>query len=587
MIFLSFLNFELRTYFLGYYKFLFSRLSKYYGWTWICVNSEEDNIDICQRVLGDLRLNTSMTLNTCSMICAPGRNIWPLPTGNVKVKNTTASFLSGQLKIGFKSVNNKEVSNLLLKMAKVYEEKVFKLAKTPQTRNTNNSVTVLIQLTKKENCFRYRINIDESYRLSVSQKGSGVQVLIKASTFLGAHHGLETLLQLIWWDEKNHVLKILNNAVVSDAPIFTYRGLMLDTSKSYLPVSSIAQTIDAMSATKLNILHWHMTSSLSFPFASDSLPGFKKYGPNIPQDIYTLLDIKYIVEYAEVRGVTVLIEVDAPAQNVQGWEWGEEEGKGNLTVCTNAQPFSKFCSHPPCGQLNPANVDSYSTLVQVLKELSGLTRVENLAHLGGDGVDLSCWESAEEVTDMEVYINKGVVGVWELFYQQMFDKLSQERMLPTNVILWSNDLLKRSNFWRGFKNVSFIVQSKGSSTSGEIEKTVRLKFRVVVSSSDVWQVSEPQNWVAVYKHRPWSDLNHQQRKLVLGGEALAWTDHLSLHSVLWPTTAAVAERLWTDPRWGSVPLARLVWLRERLVDIGVPCSPLGPKWCTQNPYQCS
>lgn len=567
--------------------YLYFRLNKSNGWVWICVKSVEDNIDICQRVVGDLRLKTSMTLTTCSMVCSPGRNIWPLPTGIVKVKNTTAAFLPRQIEIGFKPVDSKEVSTQLSKMTKVYEGKVLKMAKTPHAQRTNISFTVLIHLTKKEKGFRYRLNIDESYRLSVSQNGSKVEALIKASTFLGAHHGLETLLQLVWWDANNLVLKILNNAVVSDAPIFTYRGLMLDTAKSYLPVSSITQTIDAMSVCKLNVLHWHITDSGSFPFASDTFPGFKKYGSNILEEVYTPVDIRYVVDYAEARGVTVLIEVDAPAQNFQGWEWGEEDDKGNLTVCSNAQPFSKFCSNPPCGQLNPANVDSYSVLVQILKELYNLTNVESLVHLGGDGVDQRCWEGSEEVTDMEVYMIKGFIGVWELFYQQLFEKLSHENIPLKNCILWSNEVLKRSNFWRSLKNVSPIVQLKGSSKSGELEKTVRLKFRVIVSSSDLWRVSDPQNWVAVYKYRPWSDLNHQRKKLVLGGEALAWSDRLTIDSAVWPTTAAVAERLWADPRWGSAPLARIVRLRERLVAMGVPCSPLGPKWCTQHPYQCA
>ena len=39
---------------------------------------------------------------------------------------------------------------------------------------------------------------------------------------------------------------------------YRYRGLMMDYSRHFYPVSFIEHTIDAMATSKLNVLHMHM-----------------------------------------------------------------------------------------------------------------------------------------------------------------------------------------------------------------------------------------------------------------------------------------------------------------------------------------
>ena len=41
---------------------------------------------------------------------------------------------------------------------------------------------------------------------------------------------------------------------------------MIDSSRHFLPVLFIKHIIDGMSANKLNVLHWHIVDSNSFPF---------------------------------------------------------------------------------------------------------------------------------------------------------------------------------------------------------------------------------------------------------------------------------------------------------------------------------
>lgn len=64
---------------------------------------------------------------------------------------------------------------------------------------------------------------------------------------------------------------------IEDLPAYHYRGLMIDSSRHFLPVQLIHETIDAMMYNKLNILHWHIVDEDSFPLVLDSHPEIAEY----------------------------------------------------------------------------------------------------------------------------------------------------------------------------------------------------------------------------------------------------------------------------------------------------------------------
>merc|ERR1712121_631332 len=99
------------------------------------------------------------------------------------------------------------------------------------------------------------------------------------------------------YDDVNEALQIVNHVNIMDAPIYRYRGLLLDTSRNFFPVRDIKRTIDGMAQNKLNSLHWHITDSQSFPMQVNSLPNMVYYGAYSPDKIYSPEDIREIVEY--------------------------------------------------------------------------------------------------------------------------------------------------------------------------------------------------------------------------------------------------------------------------------------------------
>ena len=87
---------------------------------------------------------------------------------------------------------------------------------------------------------------------------------------------------------------------------------MLDTSRNYYPVEDILRTIEGMSMNKLNVFHWHITDSQSFPLVVPSEPGLADKGSYGLDMMYSPADVSRIVEFGLEHGVRVVPEIDAP-----------------------------------------------------------------------------------------------------------------------------------------------------------------------------------------------------------------------------------------------------------------------------------
>jgi hexosaminidase len=83
------------------------------------------------------------------------------------------------------------------------------------------------------------------------------QCEIKAATEFGVVHALESLSHLA-----GETCSISNAPIsITDSPRFAYRGLMIDSARHFLPVHFIEHIIDTMAASKLNVLHWHISDT--------------------------------------------------------------------------------------------------------------------------------------------------------------------------------------------------------------------------------------------------------------------------------------------------------------------------------------
>lgn len=101
---------------------------------------------------------------------------------------------------------------------------------------------------------------DESYSLRLAADGSAC--VMHAPTVWGALRALESFTQLFTRTVSTGVVSTTWAPVaLDDVPRYAHRGLLIDSSRHYLPVAAIEALIDAFPASKLNVLHWHMVST--------------------------------------------------------------------------------------------------------------------------------------------------------------------------------------------------------------------------------------------------------------------------------------------------------------------------------------
>ena len=232
---------------------------------------------------------------------------------------------------------------------------------------------------------KLKIETDESYKLKVQTKNGHTIAMVKSKTFYGARHGLETLGQLVNYDDICGCLQVVKDADIEDGPAYPLRGLMLDTSRNFFSVDSILKILDGMALNKLNTFHWHITDTHSFPIYITKQPEMTQYGAYSQRHIYMPSDVKKIVDYAAVRGIRVMPEFDQPAHCGNGWQWGPKQGKGRMASCVNQDPWTSYCVEPPCGQLNPLNENVYEVLGNIYKSYLEMFDFD-MFHIGGDEV---------------------------------------------------------------------------------------------------------------------------------------------------------------------------------------------------------
>lgn len=150
-----------------------------------------------------------------------------------------------------------------------------------------------------------QMNTDESYSLYIPDSVGG-DIKLHAKTIYGALRGLESLSQLIFFDFDTKRYAISETPIsIDDQPRYAHRGVLLDTSRHFEPISSLKHTIDALSYAKFNVLHWHVVDTQSFPFESNTYPRLWM-GAYSSTERYSYEDIQELVEYGRKRGVKVL-----------------------------------------------------------------------------------------------------------------------------------------------------------------------------------------------------------------------------------------------------------------------------------------
>ncbi|XP_028457093.1 beta-hexosaminidase subunit beta isoform X2 [Perca flavescens] len=498
-------------------------------------------------------------------------SLWPLPQ---KVKISDISFKL----TSFNIVDAKESSagpscSLLQDAYRRYYEYMFGSAKRQgprKSRRTGPSELTKLQVwitSPDSECDGYpSVTSDESYELSVDLP----YAVLKAPKVWGALHGLETFSQLVYEDE--YGAKSINSTAISDFPRFAHRGILLDSSRHFLPLKVILANLETMAMNKFNVFHWHIVDDQSFPYLSRTFPQLSQQGAYHPYThVYTPADVKMVIEFGRLRGIRVIPEFDTPG-HTQSWGKGQ---KDLLTPCySGSKPSGSF------GPVNPILNTTYDFMSQFFKEISTVFP-DAYVHLGGDEVDFTCWKSNP---DIQKFMDQQGYGddykKLESFYiQKLLDIVTTTHK---GYIIW------QEVFDNGVKLKPDTVVHVwiGGGANEEMNKVTAAGYTTILSAP--WYldyISYAQDWQKYYKVEPLDfDGTEEQKKLVIGGEACLWGEYVDATNLtprLWPRASAVAERLWSAKEVTDISDAfnRLSVHRCRMVARGIPAEPLFSSYC--------
>ena len=142
----------------------------------------------------------------------------------------------------------------------------YRVASTGAGSLTTASVSVTSSATQ------LTFDTDYSYSIDIN---AGAK--IQSATIFGAMYGMETLAQLC----VNGTLPSVGSIV--DSPSYRYRGFMLDTGRRFVPKTDVLNSLEAMAASKMNVLHMHLSDdqrcavdSVTYPNLTGSLTGDQK-----------------------------------------------------------------------------------------------------------------------------------------------------------------------------------------------------------------------------------------------------------------------------------------------------------------------
>ena len=213
----------------------------------------------------------------------------------------------------------------------------------------------------------------EAYRLCVTT--SGIQ--IEAADERGLCWALATLAALT--EEKS-----VQCCEIEDAPRFAYRGFMMDSARHFFPMDTIKTMIELMSMVKINAFHWHLTDDQGWRVESKRFPAL--HAQNIIADeYYTQNEIREVVEFARLRGMEIIPEIDLPGHATAILAAFPKLSCSEEQVRVESSPGIRRVI------LCPGKEAVFELLFPLLEEIAGLFPSQYI-HLGGDEAPKEEWE---------------------------------------------------------------------------------------------------------------------------------------------------------------------------------------------------
>ncbi|MDR3712272.1 MAG: family 20 glycosylhydrolase [Puia sp.] len=406
----------------------------------------------------------------------------------------------------------------------------------------------------------------EGYKLSVTPKG----IVLTASASAGVFYGVETIRQLMSSTaaEKSAPGTLLLPSVsITDAPVYSWRGLMLDVSRHFFSVDYLKKFIDRLALYKMNQLHLHLTDdqgwrieikkypeltekgawrtynnqdSDCFKLAKDN-PDFELDKEHIVQrdgktmygGFYTQEQMKDLIRYATARHVDIVPELDMPGHMMAAirlFPW---------LACQDSVFRKDDLSSPIC----PCHETTFGFAQNIFAEIADLFPSPYI-HLGSDEVPKSTWAASPECQAMMK--REGIKSVEELqsYFAKRMEKFFKSR--GKRLIGW-DEILEG-----GIDTSVLVMYWRGWVPNAPIE-AARQGNQVVMSPTDpmyfdAWPNKNTLHSVYTFEPVP-AKLTGAARNQIIGVQANMWSERIPSEKradyMNFPRITALAEVGWS------------------------------------------
>jgi hexosaminidase len=414
-------------------------------------------------------------------------------------------------------------------------------------------------------------------------EGYKINITDRKITIIGQEAGLfyavQSMTQLMPEKQNNEIL--IPAAEINDYPRFKYRGMHLDVSRHFFPVSLVKKYIDVMSQYKLNNFHWHLTDDQGWRIEIKKYPKLTSVGgsrngtiighhPGVGTDnkeykgFYTQNEVKEVLAYAAARFINVVPEIELPGHASAAiaaypelscfperdtfvdaktpWS-GSRKGK------QVQQQFGVF------DDVFVPNDNTFKFLENVLDEVIALFPSKYI-HIGGDECPKEYWKQSEFCQKLIKKLNlKDEHGLQSYFIQRIEKHVNKR---GRSVIGW-DEILEGGlapnatvMSWRGTEGG--IAAAKQSHDVIMTPNAGGLYFDHKQSNSP----DEPTNiggfapYTSSYAYDPMpKELNADQQKYVIGVQANLWTEYIQtpvkVEYMIIPRVFSLAEIAWSQP----------------------------------------
>lgn len=398
----------------------------------------------------------------------------------------------------------------------------------------------------------------EAYEIDVTPKS----IRVAANDPRGLLYGAVTLWQLLSASATKD--KEVNVAAmrITDAPRLQWRGLLLDSARSFQSVGFIKRFIDQMAAHKLNLLHWHLADDQAWRLEIRKFPKLI-----LGRDgFYSQSQVREIVEHAAQRNVTLVPGLEMP---------------GHATAALLAYPqlaaTAPVSNRAEAGNLYGVEDTTFDFFDAVLGEVAELFPGP-FVHVGGSDVSKAQWQNSPAVqARMRALGIANEQRLQRYFFERIAALLAQRK--------------RRLVGWDGALSGSLPADSMISTGKGIDGALVAAAsgYDVIVSSDglnlDRRQASAIPGQVVtdrlvsledIYNFEPLpAGLSEQEQRRIVGLQANIWTNAMDneerVENMAFPRAAALAEVAWSAAargRWSSF-LQRLAPHLGRYANLGV------------------